>query len=169
MIKITDGAAVLKSLTPKKEGKGKEAKILAIHMTFTCIAKAKGVTPDIFGNASQVFWDKEKDKNPLFFGLMSITSNSKVRNATLQFAGIVFDKEATLSKWVLKPRAHGMVELQFLATISDPTRDQRIGSLAQLGKQGKLEVEGVLDLNELMEESEEDSEEEKDEAQIELH
>tara|TARA_R110002072_G_scaffold295787_1_gene466969 strand:+ start:145 stop:648 length:504 start_codon:yes stop_codon:yes gene_type:complete len=166
MIKITDGQAELKVVKTRKEGKGEESKILGLDMTFACVTKAEGVTPDIFGNPSQVFWDDDEEKNPLFFGLKAITSDSKVKNATLQFAGNVFDHSATLSKWAFRPCAHGMIQLTFLASVSDPTRDQRIGVLAKLLKPGKLEVEGELNLLDQM--NDDEPEAEHDDSQLEF-
>jgi len=156
LIKITDGAAELKFVKTRKEGKGEDRKILGLDMQFVCTTKAKGVTPDILGSPAQVFWQTGKEKEALFLGLATCTSKSKVKNATLQFAGIVFENEITLSNWKFTPRAHGMIDLSFKASVEDPTIDQR-SIITKCTKSGRLEVEGELDLIDQMESDENES------------
>ena len=155
MIKITDGAAELKQVKTKKKSATKEdPAALYLVMTFLCLTKAEKVTPDILGGIAQVFWRDDPDKNPLLMGIKSVTSASKVEHATLQFAGVIFDKCVQLQKWEFTPRAHGMIDLKFDAIVKEPTRDQRLGMLAKMIKPGLLEVEGELDLLEQMESGE---------------
>lgn len=137
--------------------------ILGLDMKFICSTKAEGVTPDLFGDPSQVFWREGEDKDPLFFGLKQITSASKVENATLSFGGIKFENTVTLKKWAIVPRAHQMIDLTFTASINGPTEKQRLGILEKLRQHGALKVEGELDLIDLMEASPED-----DQSELEL-
>lgn len=162
MIKISDIEAELKKVSTRKEGKGEGEKDLFLDMRFVCSTKAKGVTPDIFGDRAQVFWRDNADKDPLFFGIKSIVSDSKVDSATLVFCGIEFEKTVTLKGWRVTPRAHGMIDLSFVASVHEPTREQRHGVTEAMRTPGRLEVEGELDLLELMEADSDDEQSEMD-------
>lgn len=150
MIKIQDNAAELKKVSTRKEGQGSET-VLGLDLLFSCSTLGKKVTPDVLGHSSLAFWDENEEQDPIWLGINWITSSSRVKNATLQFCGIVLDHTVTLSAWKFSPRPQGMVDVHFKAAINKPTKEQRAGILEASKQPGRLEVDGELNLLDLME------------------
>lgn len=128
-ISLHSPAAELLNLNVRKEGPEDE-QVLAIDLKISC-ETSNQVTGQLLGNDNPPdLWFENEDKDPRYPAITAIDTEGVFENHELKIGSIKLT-DVKIKRPSFTPRPHGMVDLVFTASISNPSQ-QQVSSLAEM-------------------------------------